>query len=153
MDLLEPCASNERLIIGSFFMDSTQLAELKRMLLHDKNLPPVWAFFLDHFGENADFIALGELAQHPFLEAVVAQVGEEMFPRVGAIIGLLLTRLAEEQFVHGGFFLGGRPGGLIYFEDARIGLIAVADLPPSIEAKYARFSGVRVRKPGEPSRN
>jgi hypothetical protein len=136
-----------------YIMDRPSLEELKQKLLHEKALPPVWAFFLDHFGENPDFIARGERADHPFVEAVIAQVSQQLFPKDGAIGGLILTRVAESQFIHGGFFMGLRPGGVIYFEDARIGLLAVADIPPSIEAKYARFSGHPVPKLGEPSRN
>jgi hypothetical protein len=134
-------------------MDLTRLQELKQKLLHEDQLAPVWSFFLDHFGEDPAFIALGERADHPFVEAVVDQVGQQLFGQGGAVSRLLLTRLADQQFIHGGFSMGGRVGGVIYFEDARIGLLAVADLPPSIEAKYARFSGYPLRQQGEPSRN
>ena len=134
-------------------MDLALLQELKHKLLHDKDLGPVWTFFLDHFAENPAFIALGERADHPLVETVVAQVGQQLFSRDGAVRRLILTRLSEHQFIHGGFFMGARPGGVIYFEDSQIGLVAVADLPPSIEAKYARFSARPVPKPGKPSRN
>jgi hypothetical protein len=134
-------------------MDLTRLQELKHKLLHEEKFDPVWSFFLDHFGKDPNFIALGERAQHPLVEAVVTQVGRQLFARDGTVSRLLLTRLPDEQFIHGGFFMGERPGGVIYFEDARIGLVAVADIPPSIEAKYARFSGHPVRKKGEASPN
>lgn len=134
-------------------MDLTRLQELKQKLLHDKELLPIWQFFLDHLGENPAFIALGEQAQHPFLEAAIVQVAQQMFPRGGAISGLLLSKLEEQQFLHGGFFIGARPGGVLYFEDVGIGLVAAADLPPSNEAKCARFSGHPIPGPGEPSRN
>jgi hypothetical protein len=134
-------------------MDLTRLRELKHKLRFDKDLAPVWTYFLDHFGENPDFIALGELARHPFVEAVIDQVRQQLFGSDGTIARLLLTRLAEQQFLHGGFFMGLRPGGVIFFEDEGIGLIAVSELPPSIETKYARFSGHPLAKRGEPSRN
>ena len=77
------------------------------------------------------------MADHPFVEAVLAQVGQQLFASKGAISRLLLTRVADQHFVHGGFTMGGRIGGMFYFEDAEVGLIAVADIPPGIEAKYA----------------
>jgi hypothetical protein len=134
-------------------MDLTRLQELKQKLLNDKELAPVWGFFFDHFAEDPEFIALGQRTRHAFVEAVLAQVGPQMFPGAGPASGLLLTRLADQQFIHGGFFLGGRPGGVIYYEDARVGLITVANLPPSTEVKYARFSGMPLRGLQTPSRN
>lgn len=134
-------------------MDLMRLEELKQKLIQDKALPPVWRFFLDHFGEDPAFIALGERTRHEFVEAVLVQVALQLFPQAEAIAGLLLTRLAEQQFIHGGFFLAGRPGGIIYFEDVRMGLVTIAELPPSIDVKYTRFSGHPIRPPGQPSRN
>jgi hypothetical protein len=134
-------------------MDLARLQELKQKLLHDEKLAPVWTFFLDHFGEDPAFIALGERASHPLVEAVLAEVSQQLFGRDGTVTQLLLTQLADQQFLHGGFRMGGRFGGVIYFEDAHIGLVAVADHPPSIEGKYARFSGHPVRRQGTPSQN
>jgi hypothetical protein len=134
-------------------MDLARLQELKQKLLHEERLAPVWEFFLSRFGENPEFIALGERARHPFVETVVAEVGRQMYPREAEVSGLLLTRVPGRQFLHGAFSVGGRIGGVIYFEDARVGLVVVPDKPPSIEVKYARFSGHPVRSRGEPSRN
>jgi len=134
-------------------MDRDKLQQLKQKLLHDKDLAPVWLFFMDHFAEDPAFIALGERVDHPLIEAVLAEVSRQLFPRDGAVTRTLLTRLAEQRFLHGGFFMGLRPGGVIFFEDISMGLLAVPDLPPSIEVKYARFSGHPLPKRGEPSRN
>ncbi len=127
------------------------LQKLKQKLLKDKELAPVYNFFLDHFGENREFMALGSPGNVPLVEAIVTQVSQQMFPRGGSISGLRLTRLADEKFVHGAFFMGGRIGGVFLFEDCQTGLIALSDLPPSIEVKYARFSA-KIQAP-EPSRN
>jgi hypothetical protein len=134
-------------------MDLTRLEELKRKLVQDKALPPVWTFFLDHLGQDPAFIRLGEETRHEFVEAALAEVCRQLYPKAEAIVGLILTRLAEQQFLHGGFFVAGRPGGLFYFEDIRMGLITVAELPPSIEVKYCRFSGQPLRPPAPPSVN
>jgi hypothetical protein len=134
-------------------MNLAKLQELKQKLIQDAQLPPVWTFFMDHFADKPEFIALGDRARHPLVEAVVAQVAEQMFPKDGKVRGLMLSRLADQQFLHGGLMMGRRIGGVIYFEDAHIGLIAVADTPPSIEVKYARFSGRPIADRGEPSLN
>ena len=134
-------------------MDLTRLQELKQKLLHDKDLAPVWLYFLDHFAENPAFIALGERVDHPLVEAVIDQVSKQLFPRDGKVVGVLLTEIAEPKFLHGGFFMGLRPGGVFFYEDIGMGLLVVPDLPPSIEVKYARFSGRPMPKLGGPSVN
>jgi len=97
-------------------MNLARLQELKEKLLHEKELAPVWSFFLDHFAEDRAFLALGERIDHPFVEAVLAQVGQQLFPQNSAIKRTILTRLPEQQFLHGGFTMGGRIGGVFYFE-------------------------------------
>jgi hypothetical protein len=135
-------------------MDLTRLQELKDKLLHDKELAPVWTFFFDHLAEDPEFIALGERTHHAFVAAAVAQVGRQLYPNAAPPGGLLLTRLADQHFIHGGFFVANRPGGLFFFEDALMGLMAIAELPPSTEVKYARFSGMPLRgAPPSPSVN
>jgi len=134
-------------------MDLALLQQLKEKLLHDVKLEPVWDYFMDHFAHRPEFIALGERTDHPFVEAVVAEVGKQLYAANGAINALLLTRIAKQHFVHGGFVMGGRVGGVIFFEDANIGLVTVTENPPSIEVKYARFSGRPLRKPCDPSPN
>lgn len=134
-------------------MDLSRLQELKHKLLHDKDLAPVWLYFLDHFAENPAFIALGERVHHPLIETVIEQVSKQLFPRDGTVMGTLLTQIDEPKFLHGGFFMGLRPGGVFFYEDINMGLLAVPDLPPSIEVKYARFSSRPLPKLGEPSRN
>jgi hypothetical protein len=134
-------------------MDLAKLQELKGKLQQDADLMPVWTYFLDNFGEDPAFIALGDRANHPFVEAVIVQVAKQLFPGALTVSGLLLTRLADQHFLHGGFSVDGRIGGVFYFEDAHLGLIVITDRPPSQEVKFARFSGRPVRRPAEPSQN
>jgi hypothetical protein len=134
-------------------MDLSGLLLLKHKLLHDKELAPVWAYFLDNFGEDSDFIANGERTSHELVEAVVEQIAEQMFGADGKVRNLLLVRVPGQQFIHGGLTVGGRFGGVIFFEDEQIGLVVVPDKPPSIEVKYARFSARPQQRRGEPSRN
>jgi hypothetical protein len=134
-------------------MDLTQMQVLKEKLLNEAELAPVWLFFMNHFVDDPEFIALGERVNHPFVEAVVAEVGRQLFGANGTVNNLRLTRVAEQEFIHGGCGMGVHLGGVIYFEDAQMGLVTVAEKPPSIDVKYARFSGRPVRKIPTPSQN
>jgi hypothetical protein len=122
-------------------MDLSKLATLKAKLLTAKHFGEVTGYFLDHFGDHPAFIKLGEPTTDEFLEQVLEQVAGELFHRPVVVRDLRLVRLPEHEFVHGGFCVEGKVGTLIYFEDARKGLIAVAWSLAPPETKYARFSG------------
>src|SRR5262249_11030257 len=47
------------------------LQALKQKLLHDIQLPPVWNYFMDHFGDHQEFMDLSENCEHPDLAATV----------------------------------------------------------------------------------
>ena len=117
-------------------MDLSRLQELKTKLIHDKDLLPVWGFFLDHFGEN-DWSSsrLGEQVSHDFLESVSPGAVCRCFPRRDGL-QLRLVRLADQQFIHGGVNVAGRFGGVFFFEDVQVGLLAVSDHFPSDETKW-----------------
>lgn len=134
-------------------MDLDLLKELKHRLLHDKQLNGVWIYFMDHFADHVEFVQLGMATRHSFLESVLEQVSKQMFADDGAVSGVRLVSLGAYSFIHGGFAMGGRYGGLIYFEDVYVGLIAVPDKPPSNEMKYARFTGRALPPMAQPSKN
>jgi hypothetical protein len=123
-------------------MDLALLATLKEKIVHAKNFTEIWEYFMDHFGEDPEFIEQGERVQHPFLEAVLAQVGAQLFGKQVSVTDFILTRLAEHQFLHGGGILGGRLTNVMYFEDIHVGLLAVVmSMSPKSETKMIRFSG------------
>jgi hypothetical protein len=134
-------------------MDLSLLPELKQKLIHDKDLMPVWKFFLDHFGEDPEFIALGEAIAHPFLETVLAQVGMQMFPGNAIASMTRLVRLADQQFIHGSINVAGRQGFVFFFEDVQVGMVVVSDPSAFDNAKMARFSGQKPPRSGPPSEN
>jgi hypothetical protein len=134
-------------------MDLSRLQELKRRLVHDKDFMKVWEFFLDEFATDLAFIELGEPVRDEPLETTIAHVGLQMFPRDATATLVRLIRLADQQFVHGNVNVAGRVGGVLYFEDIRVGLVAVCDHLPSDETKFARFSTMPYKPGGKPSRN
>ena len=134
-------------------MDLSRLEELKRRLVHETDFMGVWGFFLDEFATDMAFIDLGEAVRDETLEATIHHVAAQMFPRPAMAIMIRLIRLADRQFVHGNVNVDGRIGGLIFFEDIRVGLIAVSEHVPSDETKFARFSTMPYKPGGRPSRN
>jgi hypothetical protein len=134
-------------------MKAITLEDLKQKLLHEKELAVVWTFFLDHFGDHENFIALGMRTESSVVEEALAQIGHRLYGKAGIIKDLLLTRVPGQQFLHGGFTTAGRVGAVIYFEDAEIGLAVVAEIAPSPGAKFARFSPQPIPKGAGPSMN
>jgi hypothetical protein len=120
-------------------MDLSLLATLKEKLIEAEKFADVFSYFLDHFGEQREFIALGERTRHDFLENVLSQIGQQIFGRPVEMSGLILTRLADQQFIHGGGLMNGSLATVIFFEDINVGLAAIAVLD-SDETKFARFS-------------
>ena len=135
-------------------MDLALLATLKDKLIHATNFGDVMNYFFDHFGEDPDFIALGDRAEDAFLQAVFEEVGGQIFGGKVRVTNVLLTRLPEQQFVHGGFLLNGQLGNVFYFEDLQMGLMAVVVSVAPSETRMVRFSGRPVPTPSrQPSRN
>src|SRR5207248_8257857 len=100
-------------------MDLSLLGTLKEKLASATRFSDVLDYFLTHFGEKPAFIALGECARVPFLESILAQVGKQIFSGDVIVSNLILTRLTEQQFVHGGFVINGCLANVLYFEDVQ----------------------------------
>ena len=130
-------------------MNLELLEQLKQKLDHEKKLSSVWSFYMDYFAAHREFTDLGEPTDNSLVEAVVIQVGQQLFGGDDTVSDLLLIRIADHQFLHGAFVIGGRMGGVIYFEDKQMGLVAVAERSPSKEVKYSRFSGQFMGSPGQ----
>jgi hypothetical protein len=124
-------------------MELGLLATLKDKLLHAEKFDTVFAYFLDHFGEDPLFIAMGEPAESPMLEAVIAQLGVQVLHYRDGVTNLFLTRLADRRFIHGGGRLGDYLLTVFYFEDIQMGL-ACAVAPGSEQTQYMRFSGQEI---------
>ena len=58
-------------------MELSLLGTLKEKLINNKVLADVQTYFLDHFGENQQFMDLGEEYSDPFLEGILRQVARQ----------------------------------------------------------------------------
>jgi hypothetical protein len=122
-------------------MDLSLLKTLEEKLHQAKEFSEVWDYFLTHFGEKREFIALGQRASDDFLEAVLAEVGKQLFGRPVRITDMLLTRLPDYGFIHGTVLLEGKMTSAIYFEKIHKGMLGIlwSFSPP--ETKFVRFTG------------
>jgi hypothetical protein len=122
-------------------MKIDRLQELKQKLTNEADLSRIWLFYMDHFADHPEFTELGEPAHNEYLDAVVHKTCQQMFGKTIKINNFFLIQIAKHQFFHGPFQVEGRIGGVIYFEDIKIGLLAVsAEFPPTDAVKYSRFS-------------
>jgi hypothetical protein len=122
-------------------MKIDRLQELKQKLTSVADLSDIWLFYMDHFADHPEFTDLGEPADNEYLNAVLQKTCQQMFGRAIKITDFLLIYIAPDHLFHGAFQVEGRIGGVIYFEDIKIGLLAVsADYPPTDAVKYSRFS-------------
>ncbi|MHC5937591.1 hypothetical protein [Nostoc sp.] len=122
-------------------MNIDRLHELKRKLTNEADLSHIWLFYMDHFADQPEFTELGEPADNEYLDAVLHKTCQQMFGSAIKITGFFLIYIAKYRLFHGPFQIEGRIGGVIYFEDIKIGLLAVsADYPPTDAVKYSRFS-------------
>ncbi len=122
-------------------MDLSLLNTLRKKLHEAAQFSDVWDFFMTHFGEVQEFISLGQRGSDPFLEAVLAEVGRQLFNREVRITNLMLTRIPEYGFMHGTVWIEGKLTTAMYFEEIHKGLLAVlwSTRPP--ETKFVRFTG------------
>jgi hypothetical protein len=122
-------------------MDLSLLKTLEEKLHQAQEFSDVWDYFLTHFGQKPEFIALGQRTGDDFLEAVLAEVGKQLFGRPVRITDMLLTRLPEHGFIHGSVVLEGKLTSAIYFEKIHKGMLGIlwSSSPP--ETKFVRFTG------------
>jgi hypothetical protein len=124
-------------------MNIHRLQELKQKLTSVADLSQIWLFYMDHFADHPEFTDMGEPTHNEYLDTVIHKTCHQMFGRAIKITDFFSIYIAKYHFFHGPFQAERRIGGVIYFDDIKIGLIAVsADYPPTDMVKYSRFSQV-----------
>ncbi|MBE9049495.1 hypothetical protein IQ243_03570 [Nostocales cyanobacterium LEGE 11386] len=124
-------------------MNIDRLQELKQKLTNEADLSHIWLFYMDHFADHPEFTELGEPTYNQYLDGVLHKTCQQMFGRAIKITSFFLIYIAKYRLFHGPFQVERRIGGVIYFEDIKIGLIAVsADFPATDAVKYSRFSEI-----------
>jgi hypothetical protein len=122
-------------------MNIKRLKQLKQKLIKEKDLSEIWLFYMDHFADHEEFTELGQAVQHNYLNTVLVATCQQLFRKKITITNFLLIHLAEYQFYHGPFDVEGHMGSVIFFEDIKMGMLAVsAPFPTTKPVTYSRFS-------------
>src|SRR5271154_2520074 len=101
----------------SKIMNLARLEKLKHIVATCKDLTAAFDYFMDHFGENDEFLDLGKPKPHPFLQQLISTVGGQMFGAKVVVASLLLIKVPGTQFIHGAGRLNRLPVTVIYFDD------------------------------------
>ena len=133
-------------------MNLALLATLKERLINAKEFSDVWTYFLDHFGEDSAFLALGERTRNDVVETLLVQTAKKLCRLNVSPEHVLLTYLPEYQFIHGGIFANGSMINVLYFGDIFMGTIMVCTLG-SEQTHVLRFTGREVADQTKPSMN
>ncbi|MBW4506285.1 MAG: hypothetical protein KME64_07215 [Scytonematopsis contorta HA4267-MV1] len=124
-------------------MNFKRLQELKQKLTNEGDLSNIWSFYMDHFADHPEFTELGKPAKNEYLDAIVRKTCQQIFGSKKKVTNFFLIYIPKFQLFHGPFQVEGRIGGVIYFENIKIGLLAVsADFPPTDAVKYSRFTEI-----------
>jgi hypothetical protein len=135
--------------------DLRKVTMLKMKLVEEKELRDVMNYFFDHLGEDEAFIDLSKPTRHQMLEAII---GQTVGPMVGSkgkavLVNFVLLHVPEHQFYHGAFLIQGRMANVIYFDDIKMGCIAVV-MSLAGKTNFIRFSAQEMpHKPATPSLN
>jgi hypothetical protein len=133
-------------------MDLSLLDTLKQRLIDAKEFSKVWTYFLDHFGEDPQFMALGERTRNDVVETLLVQTAKQVCGITIAANDILLTGLPEQKFIHGGCFVKGYMVNVLYFEEICTGTIMVCALGQE-NTVTLRFTGRPMADPHRPSMN
>jgi len=127
------------------------LAILKERLLPPSDYETAFNYFLEEFGGDSDFIALGKVEELPALMTVLNHIATQALGKPVKLERVRLSRVPGHGFHHGSAAVDGRAVILFYFEDANTGLLAI--IPGARgAAEMARFR-LPAALPVDPGRN
>lgn len=122
-------------------LDLKKMDTLKEKLVNCKDFREAFNYFFDHFGENDQFLDMGQEVEYSELKQVLAKVGQLTIANHNANPSMfLIIKLKKHNFYHGAYFLDSRLVNFIFFKDIDKGMIAVASSPDSKRVLFARFS-------------
>lgn len=107
--------------------------------------------FFDCIESDAELTRSAEPYTAPRLHELLAHVAAEMVGGEVVVLLLRLLRVPKHRLVHGSGTVSGRLACVVWFEDLRQGLLAVA---MGGEMRYARFTEVgAIPPPADPAVN
>ena len=99
-------------------------------ILRERLLPPsdyetAFHYFLEEFGGDAKFIALGEVEEAPNLVAVLGHLATTALGKPVTVKQPRISRVPGVGFLHGSAAVEGRAAVFFYFEAVNTGLLAI----------------------------
>ncbi|MFH0943966.1 MAG: hypothetical protein V2A76_02110 [Planctomycetota bacterium] len=121
-------------------MNHQQVEELKRMVVHDRELKPVMEYFFVHFAGDPEIYTGGVPWRDPVLATVFESAARQILGSAVELCGLTLTHLPEHRLVHGSMSLGGAWAAAIFFDDVKTGVMAMITDLEQAEVRHIRIS-------------
>jgi hypothetical protein len=128
-------------------LDLQKLEELKEKMQVEEDFGAIWTFFFDHFGENPEFMALGERADqdmHSYLEPILENICQQATNREVMAAEFILTKAPNTSFYHGPCLTDAGIAVVFYFNDVKMGMVSLSPSLGSGLVHYARFTTIPV---------
>ena len=124
-----------------------RLGILREHMQHPTDYEKAFHYFLEVFGSDKEFIALGEPERPPVLVGVLETIAGRILSETITLENLCPSEVLGHGFHHGSASAKGRAVVVFYFNAPNLGLLVMI---PGVRgaAEFARF-----RLPVDPSRN
>jgi hypothetical protein len=99
---------------------------LKQQLISSEDSSEIFDFFFQNFAEDPAFYDRGKISTHDILAKVIQTTGKNFYGENCEISNYRMTKIEEENFIHGTCFLNGHITLLMYFTDLDIGIASVS---------------------------
>ena len=125
-------------------MDLSLLETLRYKIATGPVFADIFEYFYDHFGEDPAFFEASEpmepLEQELLLK-LLGHIGGAVFKTDKVKLdNLRLLRVAEYDFIHGGFTMNGAMANVIYCSDLQKGIVVIHRPRQNPTTQFARFS-------------
>src|SRR5215510_9191715 len=128
-------------------LDAQKLEELKEKMQAEEDFAAIWKFFFDHFGENPEFMTLGQSANDSmrfFLEPILESLCKQVVSREVKVEQFILSEIPEKRFFHGPCLTDAGIAVVLYFDDLKLGMFSLTPALGSGLVHYGRFSTIPV---------
>ena len=115
------------------------LGILRGRLLHPTDYEKAFGYFLEEFGGDREFIAMGEVEELPLMVALLSHIARKSLGRDVRVERARISAVPGHGFHHGSAAVEGRAVIFFFFEADNKGLMAIV---PGVDggAAFARFS-------------
>ena len=125
-------------------VDLTKLSELKRLTSQALDFHDGWRYFFENFCEKSSFHDCGIKTDYPLLKQAITQTGANYFKQSCHLTGFVAIELRDYYFFHGCCALNGHLGCYYYFDDIKVGMMALSNSPELTAIELFRFKLVKV---------